>query len=141
EYVLKNLYVYFWRWATWKVFDANRALPDGDAGVVCFISTSGYLRGPGFKGMREYLRRSASEGWIIDVTTEGQRPDVPTRVFPGVQQPLAIGIFVRHPGTDRETPAELRYRQIHGRRADKFEALAAIGLDDDGWRPVRDAWQ
>lgn len=141
EYVLKNLYVYFWRWATWKVFDANRALPDGDAGVVCFISTSGYLRGPGFKGMREYLRRSASEGWIIDVTPEGQRPDVATRIFPGVQQPLAIGIFVRRPDTDREIPAELRYRQTHGRRTDKFQALAGIGLDDDGWRPVRTAWQ
>lgn len=140
EYVLKNLYVYFWRWATWKVFDANREIPDGDAGVVCFISTSGYLRGPGFKGMREYLRRTAAEGWIIDVTPEGQRPDVPTRIFPGVQQPLAIGIFVRRADTDRETPAELHYRQIHGRRADKFQALAGIGLDDDGWRAVRTAW-
>src|SRR5690606_20713634 len=43
EHNLKNLYVYFWRWAALKAFDD---LPD-DGGVVCFITTSGYLRGPG----------------------------------------------------------------------------------------------
>lgn len=93
EYVLKNLYVYFWRWGTWKVFDHQHDASGGNAGIVCFISTSGYLRGPGFKGMREYLRRTCSEGWIIDLTPEGQTPDVPTQVFPGVRQPLAIGLF------------------------------------------------
>ncbi|MEU9097418.1 N-6 DNA methylase [Streptomyces sp. NPDC048361] len=34
EHALKNLYVYFWRWATWKVFDAHG---DDRHGVVCFI--------------------------------------------------------------------------------------------------------
>lgn len=53
EYVLKNLYVYFWRWAFWKVFeDSFRTLegqPDSAqrAGVVCFITADGYLNGPG----------------------------------------------------------------------------------------------
>ena len=143
EYVLKNLYVYFWRWATWKVFDAHRDLPDAsaDTGIVCFVTTSGYLRGPGFKGMREYLRRTCSEGWVIDLTPEGQTPDVPTRVFPGVRQPLAIGLFLRRPDTDEDVPAVIRHRSVHGRQSDKFAALEKIGLDDDGWRAVRTAWQ
>lgn len=141
EFVLKNLYVYFWRWATWKAFDSNPELPDGDTGVVCFITTSGYLRGPGFKGMREYLRRTASEGWIIDVSPEGMRPDVATRIFPGVQQPLAIAIFTRPHDTDRDTPATLHYTALHGRRADKYVALADLTLDGDQWRPVRTDWQ
>ena len=73
---LKNLYVYFWRWAFWKVFeDSFRALEDQpdsaqNAGVVCFITADGYLNGPGFAGMREYIRRSSSRGWIINVTPE-----------------------------------------------------------------------
>jgi Predicted helicase len=138
EYVLKNLYVYFWRWATWKVFDAH---PKQGEGVVAFITTAGYLRGPGFKGMREYLRRTCDEGWIIDVSPEGMRPDVPTRVFPGVQQPLAIGIFVRRSGTDRDTPAKIRYVALHGRREQKYDQLAGLTLDGDQWKPVRDAWQ
>ena len=137
---LKNLYVYFWRWGTWKVWESSASDPDGDAGVVCFISTSGYLRGPGFRGMREYLRRHASEGWIIDLTPEGQRPDVPTRVFPGVQQPLAIGLFIRRPDTDPAEPAVIQYLAVHGRQAEKFAALAGISLNADNWRRVRSTW-
>jgi len=140
EYVLKNLYVYFWRWATWKVWESTSVDPDGDAGVVCFISTAGYLTGPGFKGMREYLRRTASEGWIIDLTPEGQTPDVPTRIFPGVRQPLAIGLFLRRPDGAPDVPATIRYRSVSGRQAEKFANLATVCLDDDGWRDARTDW-
>jgi Type ISP C-terminal specificity domain/N-6 DNA Methylase len=137
---LKNLYIYFWRWATWKVWESTVHEPDGDAGIVCFISTSGYLTGPAFTGMREYLRRHASEGWIIDLTPEGQTPDVPTRIFPGVRQPLAIGLFVRTPDTSDEFPAVIHHRVVSGLRHDKFNALAAIRLNDDGWRNARSGW-
>jgi predicted helicase len=37
---LYNLYVYFWRWALWKVFESSN---DGGPGVICFISASSYL--------------------------------------------------------------------------------------------------
>jgi predicted helicase len=41
---------YFWRWATWKVFDS----PSGQGhGVVAFVTTAAYLRGTAFKGMRK----------------------------------------------------------------------------------------
>ncbi|ONM49578.1 type ISP restriction/modification enzyme [Nocardia donostiensis] len=140
EYTLKNLYVYFWRWATWKVWESTPADPDGDAGIVCFITTSGYLRGPGFKGMRRYLRKWASEGWIIDVTPEGQTPDVPTRIFPGVRQPLAIGLFVRKADTSADIPATIRFRSVAGRQAQKFDALKAITLDGAGWHSARTDW-
>ncbi len=141
EYVLKNLYVYFWRWGTWKVFDANAGLPGGDIGIVCYISTSGYLRGPGFKGMREYLRRNTSEGWIINVSPEGMRPDVATRIFPGVQQPLAIALFTRTPDCDRDTPAQIHYTSVSGHRAEKYQALADLSLHGPQWRDARSVWQ
>jgi hypothetical protein len=137
---LKNLYVYFWRWATWKVWESSFD-EDGGAGVVCFISTAGYVAGPGFTGMREYLRRHASEGWIIELTPEGQTPDIPTRIFPGVRQPLAIGLFIRTPETRQDEPAVIHHRSVHGRRAEKFAALQEITLDGEGWRPVRTGWK
>ena len=137
---LKNLYIYFWRWATWKVWESTATEPDGDSGIVCFISTSGYLTGPAFTGMRRYLRRYASEGWIIDLTPEGQTPDVPTRIFPGVRQPLAIGLFLRTPGASEEIPATIHYRSVSGKQADKFAALTATSLDDDEWRDCRPGW-
>jgi predicted helicase len=37
EYILKNLYIYFLRWGTWKVFES---IPDHQSGVVCFITSS-----------------------------------------------------------------------------------------------------
>jgi Type ISP C-terminal specificity domain/N-6 DNA Methylase len=138
EYVLKNLYVYFWRWATWKVFDA---IPDDRAGVVCFITTSGYISGPGFKGMREYLRRVCSEGWVINVSPEGMRPNVPTRLFPGVQQPLAIGIFVRKTDTEENTPAPIHYTMVEGRRTEKHKTLTKLGIKGNEWREARSKLQ
>ncbi len=138
---LKNLYVYFWRWATWKVWESTASAPDdGDAGIVCFISTSGYVGGPGFTAMREYLRRHASEGWIIDLTPEGQTPDIPTRIFPGVRQPLAIGLFVRAAENSNEIAATIHYRAVGGRQTEKFAALREITLDGPGWRDARSDW-
>lgn len=137
---LKNTYVYFWRWAIWKVWESTPTQPDGDAGVVCLISPSSYLTGPAYARMREYLRRYASEGWIIDLTPEGHIPPVSTRIFPGVKQPLAIGLFVRKPDTSDQFAARIRYRAVSGQQQDKYAALATIGLDDNGWREVRDGW-
>jgi predicted helicase len=65
---LYDPYVYFWRWATWKVFDHH---PEARRGVVCFITLSGFLDGPGFQRMRDYLRRTADQIWVIDCTPDG----------------------------------------------------------------------
>nr|WP_255622078.1 type ISP restriction/modification enzyme [Tessaracoccus sp. OS52] len=134
---LKNLYVYFYRWATWKVWEST---PTDQAGVVCFITTSGYLTGPAFTAMRSYLRRESTEGWIIDLTPEGQTPDIPTRIFPGVRQPLAIGLFVRTTDNDTATPAALHYTALTGLQADKFSSLAGLQLSGANWQTVRTAW-
>ncbi|WP_171074154.1 type ISP restriction/modification enzyme [Nonomuraea basaltis] len=138
EFNLANLYVYFWRWATWKVFDAH---PDQPVGIVAFITTSGYTTGPGFAGMREYLRRTADEGWIIDLSPEGHRPDISTRVFPTVQQPLCIGIFARYGQGDRITPARIHHLGVSGHRTQKFVQLAEITLDGSAWAECGTGWQ
>lgn len=137
EYVLSNLYVFFWRFACWKVFDAHPAHPDG---VICFITTAGYLKGPGFAGMRRYLREHASEGWIIDGTPEGHQPEVATRIFGGVQQPVAIGLFAKRANNDPQVPATVHYRALHGRQAAKFDELKSLDLDGDGWEDCPDGW-
>src|SRR4051794_20742099 len=77
-----GLYVYFWRWATWKVFGdgatALQATPDRK-GIVCFITVAGLLNGPGFQAMRADLRRTADEIWIVDCSPDGHQPAVNTR--------------------------------------------------------------
>jgi type I restriction-modification system DNA methylase subunit len=47
--------IYFWRWATWKVFDHGNGKPGPHDGIVCFITVAGFLSGPGFQKMRAYL--------------------------------------------------------------------------------------
>ena len=136
---LRNLYIYFWRWATWKVFgDADPSRLNGRSadrrGIVSFITVAGFLNGPGFQKMRAELRREADEIWVIDCSPEGHQPDVATRMFQGVQQPVCIVTALRRHDQSAESPGKVMYRQLaHGDRQEKFDALAAIGLDDDGW--------
>lgn len=144
---LKNLYVYFWRWAALKVFGAGWAaatgLPDGDEeGIVCFITVAGFLNGPGFQKMRADLRASCSDIWVIDCSPEGHQPEVATRIFQGVQQPVCIVLAARRKAKQADTPARVHFRALpEGRREEKFAALAAIGLDDGGWVDGPDEWQ
>ncbi len=136
---LRNLYVYFWRWATWKVFgDGDRSRIEGREadrkGIVSFITVAGFLNGPGFQKMRAELRRDADEIWVIDCSPEGHQPEVRTRIFQGVQQPVCIVMALRCTDEGSSAPALVRYRALpSGHRNDKFAALDAIALDGSGW--------
>jgi len=135
---LKNLYVYFWRWATWKVFGeppAEGEAPKADRkGVVCFITVAGFLNGPGFQKMRADLRRDADEVFVIDATPEGHQPPVSSRIFQGVQQPVCIVIAARNSNEGMSGLATVRFRRLPvAHRDEKFAALSTILLTDDGW--------
>lgn len=128
---LRNLYVYFWRWATWKVFDHD---PQANAGIVCFITVAGFLNGPGFQKMRAYLRERCDEIWVIDCSPEGHRPEVATRIFQGVQQPVCIVLASRTGNGSAEVPAAVRFRSLPaGHRTAKFAALSTLTLESEGW--------
>jgi hypothetical protein len=144
---LKNLYVYFWRWATLKVFGSGRlsatGQPDTDEeGIVCFITVAGFLNGPGFEKMRDDLRRTCTEIWVIDCSPEGHQPDVPTRIFQGVQQPVCITLAARKLNKDDKAPARVRFRALpKGRRGEKFKALAGLSLDAKDWVDCPSDWR
>lgn len=136
---LYNPYVYFWRWATWKVFDHH---PQAGRGVVCFITVAGFLDGPGFQRMRDYLRRTADQIWVIDCSPDGHQADTNTRIFQGVQQPVCIVLAVRDGSTTADEPAPVRFRSLpKGLRADKFTALGVVSLAGEGWQECADDWR
>ena len=109
------------------------AMPDRK-GIVCFITVAGFLNGPGFQKMRAELRRDADEIWVIDCSPEGHQPEVRTRIFQGVQQPVCIVMAQRNTDAGSSVPARVRYRALPlGHRDDKFAALGAVTLDDGGW--------
>lgn len=144
---LKNLYVYFWRWATWKVFGSGHTETTGEevpdrSGIVCFITVAGFLNGPGFQKMRDDLRRDCSDIWVIDCSPEGHQPKVPTRIFQGVQQPVCIVLAVRPSGKDRTQSARLLFRALpEGKREQKFKALAGVSLTGAGWTAGPGGWR
>lgn len=144
---LRNLYVYFWRWATWKVFGtghyAATGLPEPNReGIVCFITAAGFLGGDGFQRMREDLRQTCSEIWIIDCSPEGHQPEVATRFFEGVQHPVCIAIAARRLSKSPTVPARVRYRALpKGLRDEKFAALAAMSLNDSDWIECSSGWR
>ena len=144
---LKNLYVYFWRWATWKVFGSgNYAVtgnPDKDEeGIVCFISVAGFLNGPGFEKMRDDLRRTCSEIWVIDCSPEGHQPEIKTRIFQAVQQPVCIVLAARKFSKSDKEPARVRFHVLpRGLRAEKFAALGKLSLHGAEWAGCPSGWR
>jgi len=144
---LKNLYVYFWRWATLKVFGSgHREAVGGNkdgSGIICFITVAGFLNGPGFQKMREELRRDCAVIWVVDCSPEGHQPAVNTRIFQGVQQPVCIVLAARTPGKDRTTPAKLKFLALpEGHREQvKFAALETLSLKSKGWRGGPTGWR
>jgi hypothetical protein len=145
---LKNLYVYFWRWATLKVFGSGWYAATGEkdqdrSGIVCFITVAGFLNGPGFQKMREDLRRDCAAIWVIDCSPEGHQPEVNTRIFQGVQQPVCIVLAARTPNKDRDKPARLKFMAMpEGHREhSKFPALAKLSLTDRKWVDGPSGWR
>ncbi|HSS47630.1 MAG TPA: type ISP restriction/modification enzyme [Thermoanaerobaculia bacterium] len=135
---LYNLYVYFWRWALWKVFEHQTS---SGPGIVSFISASSYLFGDAFVGMRECLRRQCDEVWIIDLGGEGRGTRREENVF-AIQTPVAIAVAVRYGKPNLDMPAKIVYARIRGTRAEKLATLAGVqSLEGLNWRSCPDGWQ
>ena len=135
---LYNLYVYFWRWALWKVFESNGS---SGPGIVSFISASSYLDGSAFSGMREHMRRVCDEIWILDLGGEGHAEPRDDNVF-AIKTPVAIAIAARTRAPDPERPARVRFARISGARERKLATLDAVmGFSALKWQDCADEWQ
>jgi len=122
---------------------AATGFPDKDEeGIVCFITVAGFLNGPGFERMRDDLRRTCSDIWVVDCSPEGHRPEVATRIFQGVQHPICIVLAARKLGRNANEPARVRFRALpEGRREEKFLALNGLSLEDSGWVNCPSGWR
>ena len=135
---LYNLYVYFWRWALWKVFEHD---PVRGPGVVSFITASSYLDGDAFCGMREHIRRQCDEVWILDLGGEGRGTRQDDNVF-AIQTPVAIAVAFRAKKAHPDRPAAVHYTRIEGTRREKLAVLAAMErFEAVKWQACSDDWQ
>ena len=138
---LKNLYndyVYFWRWALWKLFENPKV---SGPGIVSFITASSYLRGPGFVGMRQKMREAFDELWIIDLGGDNLGARKTPNVF-NIQTPVAIAIGIRHDKPQPQIPATVHYTRVDSdSREAKLEAISKIGnFADLQWQEGFSDW-
>lgn len=118
---LYNLYVYFWRWAIWKVFEQNT----GPA-IVSMITASSWLDGAGFLGLRRLAREVADEIIVLDLHGDGLGTRKDANVF-DIQSPVAIVTLIRRGRGDRSVPAPVRYASLFGMtREEKLSRLSAL---------------
>jgi len=133
---LYNDYVYFWRWALWKVFEQ----PAHDTGIVSFITASSYLRGPGFAGMRQLMREKFEELWIINLEGDNLGARKTENVF-AIQTPVCIAIGIRTGTKVVGQPAMVRYCRLTGPAADKLDQLDAVqGFASLTWQDCPPGW-
>jgi Type ISP C-terminal specificity domain len=124
---LYNLYVYFWRWTLWKMFENGYA---ARRGIVSFITASSYLRGPGFAGMRQRMREAFDELWILDLEGDNLGARKTENVF-AIQTPVCIATGIRHAVKKKHALAKVRYARLTGTREEKLAKLKAIRCFSD----------
>ena len=123
---LRNMYVFFWRWALDLAFDS----PSRKPGVVAFITSSAWLKGPAFEEMRRMIR-NGNDVWIIDLGgNQINRAVDDENVFSQIQTGVAICVVVHKFGDSKGT---LKYQSLLGSRDSKFSRLNSSSLFDDEW--------
>ena len=136
---LYNLYVYFWRWAIWKAFEAHGDGP----GVVSFITGSSWLTGPGFVGLRQLVRQVCDEAWVIDLGGDNHGANPEENIF-AIESPVAVVVLVRDGASDPTKPARVHYRRVSGGIDEKLAAMTRMAEAADpfagDWRTAPTDW-
>jgi hypothetical protein len=122
-----DLYIAFWRWCLWKLFDAEGA---PGRGVVCLITNRTFLAGHPYAGLRQMLRARFDRIEIVDLRgdSRGARPAgiaEDENVF-AIQAGVCVLTAVASGNKSAGTPADVRLADVW--RHDAFTAMAKQAL-------------
>ncbi len=129
---LQDDYVKFVRFAQWRIDKTEE-------GVVGLITNHGYLDNPTFRGMRRSLMQSFNEIYIYNLHGNIRKaetaPDgtADENVF-DIQQGVSIILCTKQKG--KEKTASVRYADLWGSRAGKYESLAENNLKSTMWTKI-----
>ncbi|MGD9816434.1 MAG: type ISP restriction/modification enzyme [Hyphomonadaceae bacterium] len=125
---LQDDYVKFIRFAQMKMAEV-------DEGVVGVITNHSYLDNPTFRGMRQSLRDSFDQIWIVDLHGS-LKPKEPTpdgvendNVF-DIQKGVSILLCVKRPGAEKG----IWFSEFWGTRQEKYQASADGRISTLTWR-------
>jgi len=131
---LKNDYIKFLRFGQWRIERTG-------SGILAFITDHSYLDSPTFRGMRRHLQKAFDDIYILNLHGNAKRreraPDggADQNVF-DITQGVAIAIFVKH---GKKGAGGIRYADVWGERAAKYEALNDSNVDTTNWRQLSPA--
>ena len=132
---LNDDYLKFFRWAVWKVLEQPGAPGHG---IVAFVSNHGFINGRIHRGVRKALLDAFDEIWVFNLHGNQRlwvKGVVDEKVFPDVQQGIALTVLVRRSG-EHAGRATVHHRGMRGTREEKYAAAAALRLDAPGWTEV-----
>src|SRR5437868_13396261 len=90
--------------------------------------------------MRQVMRQTFDEMWIIDLEGDNLGPRKTENVF-AIQTPVAIAVGVRYGAPQPNVPARVHYSRITGIREEKLAALRDVeGFGDLPWHDCFDGW-
>ena len=117
---LYNDYVYFWRWALWKVLDSTESRRH------CLVYYGVLLlEGSWIRGMRTKMREVFDELWVIDLEGDNLGTRRTENVF-ATRIPVAIAIGVRYGTSTSNSRPECTKPKITGSEHSKLTALGVV---------------
>lgn len=136
-----DLYVAFYRWALWRLFEAEGAQ---SRGVLAFITNRNFLTGRGFGGLRKMLRERFERIRIIDFrgNTRGVRPALVERDQNVFNIETGVCVLVAEAAGGDSCEARVEYADVWQEgafdRADKLQLAneAAVNRDRFAYRPI-----
>ncbi|MDE3067699.1 MAG: N-6 DNA methylase [Verrucomicrobiota bacterium] len=135
---LNDDFIKFIRWAQWRIEQTG-------SGIVGYITNNVYLDGLTHRRMRECLLETFDEIYIVNLhgsakkqetTPDGGKDDNVFDITVGV----AIALFVKLPSGVKKgikPLASVRYADLWGRRADKYEWLDDHHTDNTKWQKLQ----
>jgi predicted helicase len=126
---MADLYVSFYRWARWKLFESEGA---PERGVLSLITNRKWLQGGWAGGMRQVFRQDFDDIYILDLHGDNRAPlpanvDQDENIF-NVQVGVAIAVMVADGSRNREE-AQVHYTSRRGGEQSKRDWLDSIGAD------------
>ena len=133
---LYNSYYYAMRWASDRI---------GDAGVVCFVSGAGWLRGGAGAGVRETFVKEFNDIYVYDLRgnkqftnlTKEQLADEGDNIFSsGSKSPIAITLLVKNPNSAHRGVIHYADCGIGKTLEEKKAQLQVVAEADPEWQPL-----
>ena len=121
---------------------AQHYIAKNGSGILAFINSNSYLDGLIHRGMRHNLMQTYDHIYILNLHGNSKKKETAPNggkdenVF-DITEGVCINLFVKTPGKKKkDTPAQIHYCDLYGRRRDKYAFLQGETLDGIQWQTL-----